>query len=141
MLLACSFLIFLSGTDLSPIQPGFAPPNLHFEIDDCCSEWVYPKNHFDYIHIRLMYGSVADWPAFYKEAYEYDSLHFRSYTRFNRSATDILLQAAISNKPKSPPPPNPTTAPLCRGMCTTNVESYLFNAAKRLAGHCVCKRL
>ena len=65
------FLTYRSATDLSPIQPGFAPPNLSFEIDDCCSEWVYPKNHFDYIHIRLMYGSVADWEAFYKEAYEY----------------------------------------------------------------------
>ncbi|KAL8649709.1 MAG: hypothetical protein Q9226_005464 [Calogaya cf. arnoldii] len=48
------------GTDLSPIQPDTRPPNLHFEIDDCCSDWVYPKDHFDYIHIRQLYGSVAD---------------------------------------------------------------------------------
>lgn len=59
------------GTDLSPIQPDTSPPNLSFEIDDCCSEWVYPKNYFDYIHIRALYGSVADWPKFYKECYEY----------------------------------------------------------------------
>lgn len=58
------------GTDLSPIQPGPRPPNLTFEIDDCCSDWVYPKNHFDYIHIRALYGSVADWPKFYEDCYE-----------------------------------------------------------------------
>lgn len=58
------------GTDLSPIQPNTKPPNLHFEIDDCCSDWVYPKDYFDYIHIRQLYGSVADWPEFYKECYE-----------------------------------------------------------------------
>ncbi|MCJ1258421.1 hypothetical protein MMC24_006254 [Lignoscripta atroalba] len=58
------------GTDLSPIQPDFAPPNLRFEIDDCCSTWTYPPNHFDFIHIRCMYGSVAEWPAFYFECYD-----------------------------------------------------------------------
>lgn len=59
------------ATDLSPIQPDFAPPNLRFEIDDCCSEWVYPKNHFDFIHIRQLYASVADWPALYRECYNH----------------------------------------------------------------------
>ncbi|KAI4130121.1 MAG: hypothetical protein LQ338_001896 [Usnochroma carphineum] len=59
------------GTDLSPIQPGPRPPNLTFEIDDCCSDWVYPKNHFDYIHIRALYGSVADWPKFYEDCYDH----------------------------------------------------------------------
>ncbi|KAK7524835.1 S-adenosyl-L-methionine-dependent methyltransferase [Phyllosticta citriasiana] len=39
------------GTDLSPIQPA--------------------RNHFDLIHIRCLYGSVSDWPAFCREAYEH----------------------------------------------------------------------
>ncbi|KMU84798.1 UMTA [Coccidioides immitis H538.4] len=56
------------GTDLSPIQPRFVPPNVAFEIDDCCDEWVY-KNPFDFIHVRGLYGCVADWDKFYKEAY------------------------------------------------------------------------
>lgn len=56
------------GTDLSPIQPGFVPPNLRFEIDDATDTWVYPENHFDLIHIRSLYGAVADWPAFYQNA-------------------------------------------------------------------------
>lgn len=60
-----------AGTDLSPIQPGFTPPNLRFEIDDCCSKWTYGENTFDFIHIRCLYGSVADWPAFYQECFKY----------------------------------------------------------------------
>ncbi|KAL8968906.1 MAG: hypothetical protein Q9183_002251 [Haloplaca sp. 2 TL-2023] len=58
------------ATDLSPVWPDTKPSNLSFEIDDCCSDWVYPKNSLDYIHVRQLYGSVADWPAFYKECYE-----------------------------------------------------------------------
>ncbi|RDW70744.1 uncharacterized protein DSM5745_08255 [Aspergillus mulundensis] len=47
------------GTDLSPIQPSFVPPNLRFEIDDATETWVYPENHFDLVHVRSMYGAVA----------------------------------------------------------------------------------
>ncbi|KAL5336256.1 S-adenosyl-L-methionine-dependent methyltransferase [Aspergillus crustosus] len=56
------------GTDLSPIQPTFVPPNLRFEIDDATESWVYPENQFDLVHVRSMYGAVADWPAFYRNA-------------------------------------------------------------------------
>jgi len=56
------------GTDLSPIQPSFVPPNLQFEIDDCCDDWLYSPNSFDFIHVRGLYGCVADWDAFYKRA-------------------------------------------------------------------------
>ncbi|KAB2568836.1 putative methyltransferase tdiE [Lasiodiplodia theobromae] len=33
--------------------------------------WSFPKDHFDLVHIRALFGSVADWPAFYKEAFEH----------------------------------------------------------------------
>ncbi|KAK4691553.1 hypothetical protein P7C71_g5468, partial [Lecanoromycetidae sp. Uapishka_2] len=59
------------GTDLSPCQRGPRPPNLRFETDDACSEWIYPPNHFDYVHVRFLYASIADWPAFYKECYDH----------------------------------------------------------------------
>ncbi|MCJ1479951.1 hypothetical protein MMC06_000105 [Schaereria dolodes] len=59
------------GTDLSRIQPDFTPPNLRFDIDDCCSTWTYPPDYFDFIHVRCMYGSVADWPGFFKECYDH----------------------------------------------------------------------
>ena len=29
------------GTDLSPIQPAWVPPNCQFEVDDCELEWLY----------------------------------------------------------------------------------------------------
>lgn len=59
-----------SGTDLSPTQRVPQPPNLKWETDDACSEWVYPPDYFDYVHVRLLYASIADWSAFYKECYE-----------------------------------------------------------------------
>ncbi|KAB2579464.1 Methyltransferase type 11 [Lasiodiplodia theobromae] len=55
------------GTDLSPTQVPYAPPNVRFEIDDCCSEWTYPENSFDLIHVRGLTGSVGNWPKFYQE--------------------------------------------------------------------------
>lgn len=45
------------------------PPNLQFEVDDACSEWTFTKESFDYIHMRGMYGSVADWPRMYDEIF------------------------------------------------------------------------
>ncbi|KAL3461116.1 S-adenosyl-L-methionine-dependent methyltransferase [Aspergillus heterothallicus] len=56
------------GTDLSPIQPSFVPPNLRFEIDDANEMWTYPPDHFDLVHVRALYGSISDWPTFYREA-------------------------------------------------------------------------
>ncbi|KAL2353359.1 S-adenosyl-L-methionine-dependent methyltransferase [Cryomyces antarcticus] len=57
------------GTDLSPTQVNIAPPNVTFEIDDSQSVWTYPENSFDYIHIRGLFGSISDWPRFYKECF------------------------------------------------------------------------
>lgn len=59
------------GVDISPIQPEFVPPNCRFELDDCCSPWTYPTNYFDLIHVRCMFGSVADWPQLYREIYDH----------------------------------------------------------------------
>lgn len=61
------------GTDLSPIQPTLVPPNVQFEVDDCCDEWLYTPNSFDFIHVRGLYGCVADWNRFYKQALKYVS--------------------------------------------------------------------
>ncbi|KAF4501994.1 hypothetical protein FAGAP_1785 [Fusarium agapanthi] len=57
------------GTDISPIQPDWVPPNLKFEIEDCTQEWTYETNSFDYVHMRYMYGSISDWSALFKEAF------------------------------------------------------------------------
>ncbi|KAL1854083.1 hypothetical protein VTK73DRAFT_8805 [Phialemonium thermophilum] len=57
------------GTDISSIQPGWIPPNLQFQIDDCTQEWTFPENTFDYVHIRWLFGSIVDWTALFKQAY------------------------------------------------------------------------
>ena len=57
------------GTDISPIQPTWVPPNLRFDIDDYNKEWTYNDNTFDFIHIRWITGTVTDWHTLYKEAY------------------------------------------------------------------------
>ncbi|RPB11846.1 S-adenosyl-L-methionine-dependent methyltransferase [Morchella conica CCBAS932] len=59
------------GTDLSPIQPSWVPPNVHFQIDDAESEWTFPKNYFDLVHIRHLSGAIKDWEALYTEAYRH----------------------------------------------------------------------
>lgn len=58
------------GTDLSPIQPGFVPPNLKFYVDDFEMDWEFGGQKFDYIHWRSLCGSTANWPKLYRQAWE-----------------------------------------------------------------------
>jgi SAM-dependent methyltransferase len=57
------------GTDISPIQPSWVPPNVKFEIEDCTEEWTFAPNTFDFIHLRYMFGSISDWNALFAEAF------------------------------------------------------------------------
>ncbi|KAF2634511.1 S-adenosyl-L-methionine-dependent methyltransferase [Massarina eburnea CBS 473.64] len=58
------------GTDLSPIQPSWVPPNVKFYIDDLEADWVYAaEEHFDFIHVREMVGAVADWDRLCRQSY------------------------------------------------------------------------
>lgn len=57
------------GTDLSPIQPNWTPPNCTFEVDDFTSPWRFSAP-FDLVHARGLEGSVADYPALFKSARE-----------------------------------------------------------------------
>ncbi|KAG6069901.1 hypothetical protein E4U16_007282 [Claviceps sp. LM84 group G4] len=57
------------GTDLSPCQPQWVPPNVCFEIDDATLEWTWNDKHFDFIHMRYIVGGIQDWTALFKEAY------------------------------------------------------------------------
>ncbi|KAM5346242.1 hypothetical protein ACJ41O_009247 [Fusarium nematophilum] len=58
------------GTDISPIQPSWVPPNLKFEIEDCTQEWTFDPDSMDYVHMRYLYGSISDWAALFKEAFK-----------------------------------------------------------------------
>ncbi|KAJ0160218.1 hypothetical protein CTA2_8360 [Colletotrichum tanaceti] len=51
------------GVDLSPIQPQ------RFEVDDVEEDWLYSQP-FDYIHLRYMNGSLADWRKTVTKAHE-----------------------------------------------------------------------
>ncbi|KAJ5088598.1 S-adenosyl-L-methionine-dependent methyltransferase [Penicillium angulare] len=59
------------GVDLSPIQPGWLPPNLKFIIDDANQEWDFPEESFDFIHIRGLAGCIEDWPTFLRQCYKH----------------------------------------------------------------------
>ncbi|KAF5005150.1 hypothetical protein FDECE_8407 [Fusarium decemcellulare] len=60
----------VTGTDLlSPCQPQWVPPNVRFEIDDATQSWSWNDNHFDFVHIRYLFGAIKDWTALFKEAY------------------------------------------------------------------------
>lgn len=60
------------GTDLSPIQPSWVPPNVKFYIDDAESEWVYaPDERFDLIHVRGLSGAINDWDRLCRQCYEH----------------------------------------------------------------------
>ncbi|KKA22137.1 TAM domain methyltransferase [Rasamsonia emersonii CBS 393.64] len=58
------------GTDLSPIQPQWVPPNCTFEIDDYETEWVYTRP-FDFIHGRELAGFVADYGRLFSRAFKH----------------------------------------------------------------------
>ncbi|KAJ9269310.1 hypothetical protein DTO212C5_4582 [Paecilomyces variotii] len=56
------------GTDLSPIQPRWVPPNLYFEVDDAVEyPWRFGPNTFDYIHVRDLFGCIPDWHQFMRQ--------------------------------------------------------------------------
>ncbi|KAI9729694.1 MAG: hypothetical protein M1834_006644 [Cirrosporium novae-zelandiae] len=57
----------VTGTDLSPIQPSWVPPNCHFIVDDVESPWAWTESTpFDYIHGRNLAGSIKDWEELLK---------------------------------------------------------------------------
>ncbi|KAI3554010.1 UMTA [Colletotrichum abscissum] len=59
------------GVDISPIQPGWVPPNCKFQIDDIEEPWTWPREHFNYVHIRHMEAAVSDWPRLYKQSFDH----------------------------------------------------------------------
>ncbi|KAM0428629.1 hypothetical protein ACHAPT_006992 [Fusarium lateritium] len=57
------------GSDLSPCQPSWVPPNVQFEVDDATEPWTWKDNNFDFIHIRYLFGAIPDWNYLFKQAY------------------------------------------------------------------------
>lgn len=67
------------GTDLSPIQPEYVPPNCRFEIDDADDEWIF-THKFDYIHSRFMIGAFSNFPRIF--GYCFDNLNPGGWAEF-----------------------------------------------------------
>ncbi|KAF4460802.1 UMTA [Fusarium albosuccineum] len=59
------------GTDISPTQPSWVPPNVSFQIDDAQLDWTFEPESFDFIHIRALHGAINDWPKLYSQAYKF----------------------------------------------------------------------
>jgi hypothetical protein len=85
------------GVDISPIQPGWVPPNLRFQIDDVQLPWTYPPSHFDFIHIRNLHGGISDWPALYAQCFQHtrpggyiEDLEFNIRTLSDRAEPDHI---------------------------------------------------
>ncbi|KAL0264983.1 hypothetical protein SLS55_000939 [Diplodia seriata] len=55
-------------------------------VGDDVKSWSFPKDEFDLVHIRALFGSVSDWPAFYKEAYD----HIKPGGWINQFETSIV---------------------------------------------------
>ena len=56
------------GTDLSPIQPSWIPPNVKFVIDDVEDDWLFSAHEqFDFIHGRGMAGSIRNWGRLFSQ--------------------------------------------------------------------------
>jgi ubiquinone/menaquinone biosynthesis C-methylase UbiE len=59
------------GTDLSPIQPNWVPPNCKFEADDAEKEWTFASDSFDFIHARNISQGIGDWSKLTGEIYRF----------------------------------------------------------------------
>ena len=64
---------------MSPVKSRYAawintdttsvPTNCYFFVDDVEDDWEYTQP-FDFIYSRIMTGSMANWPRFFKQSYE-----------------------------------------------------------------------
>lgn len=57
------------GTDLSPVQPVYVPPNCHFYVDDLAQQWTF-DDPFDFIHGRMLVVAVRNWPALLQKCFD-----------------------------------------------------------------------
>ncbi|KAI0534064.1 S-adenosyl-L-methionine-dependent methyltransferase [Xylaria digitata] len=58
----------VTGIDLSPIQPSYAPPNVTFEICEAEDEWSF-RQSFNLVHMRAMVTCFKNPRAVFEEAY------------------------------------------------------------------------
>ncbi|KXT02573.1 hypothetical protein AC578_10697 [Pseudocercospora eumusae] len=49
----------LNGTDLSPLQPNWLPPNCSFKVDDFEQDWTWGDSRPEMIHDRFLMGLIT----------------------------------------------------------------------------------
>ncbi|KAF4976596.1 hypothetical protein FZEAL_6756 [Fusarium zealandicum] len=62
----------VTGTDISPVsQDGTLAqhPNFIHINDDAQEEWYFRSDHFDFVHMRYLYGAIDDWGKLFRQAY------------------------------------------------------------------------
>ncbi|KAH0424602.1 SAM dependent methyltransferase [Colletotrichum camelliae] len=59
------------GIDISPIQPGWVPPNCQFFIDDAQLDWTFKPDEFDFVHARGLFGGIDNWQKLYDQAFRH----------------------------------------------------------------------
>ncbi|TVY83446.1 Secondary metabolism regulator laeA [Lachnellula suecica] len=88
------------GSDLSPIQPDYVPPNCHFEVDDAEDEWNYSQK-FDLIHGRALVTCFKDprtvIEAAFKSLVPGGYLEFQDLVLPMRAIDDTLDGKALQN--------------------------------------------
>jgi SAM-dependent methyltransferase len=58
----------VTGTDLSPVQPAYIPPNCRFYIENAEEQWDF-EHKFDYVHGRMLVVGIRKWLRFFQQAY------------------------------------------------------------------------
>ncbi|TEA22184.1 Secondary metabolism regulator LAE1 [Colletotrichum sidae] len=83
------------GVDLSAVRDTCVPPNVRFELDDVEEPWTYSQP-FDYIHSRVMTGSIRNWEKYIKTCY--DNLAPGGYLELNEiDATPVSDDGTMDN--------------------------------------------
>jgi SAM-dependent methyltransferase len=88
----------VTGTDLSPIQPSWVPPNVTFELHDCLQyPWGFSRQ-FDLIHTQLLNGfAIKFWHEFFDECFR--NLNPGGWVECHES--DLMLQSDDDSIPKN----------------------------------------
>ncbi|KAI1359623.1 tam domain protein [Xylaria arbuscula] len=95
------------GTDLSPIQPEYVPPNVHFYIHDArLDDWWWP-DPFDYIHVcenspqssKVNQYDQSSYHQFVDQAIQYLREHHQNSRAWEDFETDVAQKAYTHLEP------------------------------------------
>ncbi|KAL8741174.1 MAG: hypothetical protein Q9190_006189, partial [Brigantiaea leucoxantha] len=128
------------GTDLSAVQPGWVPPNVKFEVDDCEEPWTF-REPFDIVHGRYLAASIVDWPRLASQAFkatkpggytEFQDYDLTYYSEDGSLTDDLPIQKWIttllqaSRDVQRDPCPGPKLAGWLRDAGFRNVTEQKF---------------